>query len=87
MAKEKEISQEVKRVNVEASAKHEVKPEVQVKVVQKGIEVKVPAGHYEVAALDENGNEKPNSSFFVKEKTFYKAFNNPNKFVIKKKAQ
>lgn len=87
MAKDKEVSQEVKSVNIEASAKHEVKPEVKAVIVQKGLQVTVPAGHYEVAALDENGNEKPNSSFYVKEKTFLKAFNNPNKFVIKKKAQ
>lgn len=86
MAKEKEISQEVKSVNVEASAKHEVKPDVHVKVVQKGIERPLKAGYYRIRALDENGNER-GSEMDVSEKTFYKAFNNPNKFVIKKKAQ
>lgn len=48
-------------------------------------EVDVPDGHVLIVALDANGQEKPDSSFFYPEKSYQRFFSDTSKFAVKKK--
>lgn len=60
-----------------------VQPTQNVTIHEK--EVAVPDGHVLIVALDADGQEKPNSSFFYPEKSYQRFFSDTAKFAVKKK--